>query len=468
MELATISFLFLFLPVVSLVFYLVKPKYANGWLLLASLFYYGLIAPNCLPILLLVVLTAYLVGLGNQRIQSTAVKRSMLWLGVTVLTALLFILRADQLFGRSWLNNVPYLSEIGRTIIPVGASFFVLQAIMYMVDTYKGEESLVNPIDLALYISFFPKIVSGPLLKLHQFRRKSSKEHRAFHLQAVSAGVWRIGVGLFKKILIANQLSHLAGILFDSGSLTHFSVLEIWLCVLAYTLQIYLDFSGYTDMAIGVAAIFGYGLPENFNDPYTADSLKEFWRRWHMSLSGFFRDYIYIPLGGNRHGRLRWLLSMAAVWFLTGLWHGFTWNFLVWAAVHGVLLAAETLLCPDKSSRKRPKWIGHAYTLLTVMLLWVVFRAESLGQAAGIITGMFGAGGIPFANQGFWFLLRNYSFVLVLAFAACIPAQSAWMMKIRGMGWYQTVSAAVLLIGTFLSIAFMYMNVYQPFLYEMF
>lgn len=468
MGLASISFLLLFLPIVSLVFYLIKPKYANGWLLVASLLYYGLIAPNCLPILLLVVLTAYLVGMGNRKIRSAAGKRSVLWLGIAVLAVLLFILRADQLFGRDWLNNLPYLSEIGRTMVPVGASFFILQAIMYMVDTYKGEESLVNPIDLALYISFFPKIVSGPLLKLRQFREKSSKEHRAFHLQAVSAGAWRIGIGLCKKILIANQLSQLAGILFDSGRLVHFSVLEIWLCVLAYTLQIYLDFSGYTDMAIGAAALFGYVLPENFNDPYTAGSLKEFWRRWHMSLSGFFRDYIYISLGGNRHGKYRWLLSMAAVWLLTGLWHGFTWTFIVWGVAHGVLLTAETLLYPEKNRRKGLKWIGHAYTVLAVMLLWVVFRSESLGQAAGMITGMFGAGGIPFVNQGFWFLLKNHALVLILGFAACIPARSAWMTRIRGKGWYKTASAALLLIGTILSIAFMYMNGYQPFQYTMF
>ena len=468
MGFASLSFLFLFLPAVFLVFSLIKPRFANLWLLLASLFYYGLIAPGCLPLLLGVTAVAYLAGIGNRKIRAAAGRRAVMGAGIGVLIALLFFFRSGKLLESAAERFPGLLTASGTLIAPIGASFYILQAIMYMADTYKGEEYIGNPIDLALYISFFPKIVSGPLLRVRQFREKRAPEHRTPSLTALSGGIWRLAAGVCKKVLIADQLGVLANTVFAAGSLSHLSVLQAWLGVAAYSLQLYIDFSSYSDMAIGVGALFGYELPENFRHPYAAGSLKEFWRRWHMSLSGFFRDYVYIPLGGSRNGKRRWLISLAAVWLLTGLWHGLSWTFVVWGLAHGLLVMTETLLSGKTGGSRKPRAIGHVYTLLAVMLLWCVFRAESLAQAGGILLRLVGVGAPSFADPGFLFQLKNNAAVLALGILLCIPPQAAFLRGLRQQKWYRFASAAVLTAGTLASVAYMYMNGYQPFLYAMF
>ncbi len=468
MGFTSLSFLFLFLPLAALIFFLIKPKFANCWLLLASLFYYGLIAPGCLPLLLAVTAAAYLVGLGNQKIHSAAGRRILLAVGIGALIALLVCLRSDRLLTAAGQGIPRLFTAAGKAIAPIGASFYILQAVIYMADTYRGEASIANPIDLALYISFFPKLISGPLLRTRAFREGCAPARRTPTLASLAGGVWRLALGLCKKVLIANQLGLLANTVFDAGGARGLSVLHTWLGVAAYSLQLYIDFSGYSDMAVGIGALFGYELPENFRYPYAAASLKEFWRRWHISLSAFFRDYVYIPLGGSRSGKGRWAFSLMLVWLLTGLWHGFSWNYVIWGLAHGLLLMAETLLTAKRADRGKRPGFGHGFTLLAVMLLWCVFRAKDLPAAGSILLRLIGVGASSLADEAFLFQLKNNALVLALGVVCCIPPQAMRVDVWREKRWYSIVSTAALTVGVIASVAYMFMSSYHPFLYSMF
>ena len=458
----SLSFLFLFLPVVFAVFRLLKPRYANLWLLIAGLAYYSVAAPTALPVLLAVILISYLAGAVNGKMQSIKGKRILSGICIALLAGLLILFRTQQMTG-TVLTGIPCLDVLA----PLGVFFYTLQAVMYIADTCKGEPCLINPVDLGLYISFFPRLASGPLEPYRQFRDRLGTEYRTQGAETLADGAWRIAAGLCKKVLIADQLSGLAGTVFGAGGPGSLSVMQTWLGVIAYALQLYIDFSACTDIAIGAGKLFGYELPENFRYPYAAGSLKEFWRRWHISLSRFFRDYVYIPMGGNRKGKTRWILSLMTVWLLTGLWHGFSLNYVIWGLGHGVLLAVETLL-RKKEWKRKGKLFGHLYTLFFVMLLWVVFRAQDLGSAKAILLRLFGAGKVPFADAGFLFQLRNSLVPLALGILLCIPPEVTRIDKWKEKTWYRVAATAVLTAGTVASIACMYLNSYQPFLYAMF
>ncbi len=463
MGVVSLSFLFLFLPAVFLVYFLLKPPFANAWLLVAGLFWYSLAASGTLPVLLGVVLVAYLAGVGNGKLKSTSAKRAFSGGCVLLLIAALILFRTLLVPGNLFAG-VPWLAAL----VPLGAFFYVLQAIMYIVDTCKSEPCLFNPLDLALYISFFPKLVSGPLVPYRQFREKLAPEHRAQGADTLAEGVWRIAGGLCKKVLIADQLAGLVSTVFGAGGAGQVSVLQTWLGVAAYALQIYLDFSAYSDIAVGIGTLFGYTLPENFRQPYTAVSLKEFWRRWHITLGRFFRDYVYIPLGGSRNGTARWILSLMSVWLLTGLWHGFTWNFVIWGLGHGVLLAAEHFLLKKREKKPARRAFGHVYTLLAVALLWVFFRAEDPASAVRVLLRLFGIGAGSFANAGFLFQLKNSAVPLLLGLVCCIPPQAGFAVQLREKKWYKIASALILAAGVIASAACLYLNSSQPFLYAMF
>ena len=458
----SLSFLFLFLPAVFAVFRLLKPRYANLWLLIAGLACYSMAAPGALLVLLTVILISYLAGAANGKIRSINGKRILSGICIALLTGLLILFRTEQMTG-TVLTEIPGL----EVLAPLGVFFYTLQAVMYIADTCKGEPCLFNPIDLALYISFFPRLASGPLEPYRQFRERLGTEFRTQGAETLADGVWRIAAGLCKKVLIADQLSGLVGTVFGTGGPGSLSVMQTWLGVIAYALQLYIDFSACTDIAIGAGKLFGYELPENFRYPYAAGSLKEFWRRWHISLSRFFRDYVYIPLGGNRKGKARWILSLMTVWMLTGLWHGFTLNYVIWGLGHGVLLAAETLL-RKKEWQRKGKIFGHLYTLFFVILLWIVFRAQDLSAAKAILLRLLGAGKVPFADTGFLFQLKNALVPLVLGILLCIPPEFTPIGRWKGKNWYKAAATAILTVGTIASIACMYLNSYQPFLYAMF
>ena len=466
MGFASLPFLFLFLPGVFLIYVLIQQRYANFWLLAASLLFYALAAPGRLPLLAVVIVTAYLTGIGNHLIRKSWLRRLLSVFSICILILLLIYHKSARLFGFVPDFAAGFLFPEGEITAPLGASFFVLQAVMYIVDTCMGEEYLKDPADMALYLSFFPKLIAGPLLPYRQFRDMLGTEHRNPGTDTVLEGLRRLALGVCKKVLIADQLGHLAGTVFGAGSAGCPSVLQTWLGVAAYALQLYLDFAAYSDMAVGMGKLFGYELPENFRYPYAAGSLKEFWRRWHISLGRFFRDYVYIPLGGNRKGKARWAAGILAVWLLTGLWHGISLNFVIWGLAHGVLLLAENLILRKGPGKKIRKAFGHIYTILAVTLLWVVFRAEDLPSAGRILGWMFGAGGIQFSGSGFFFQLKNNAVVLAAGILLCIPVTA--LSGLKGKNWYRIAAAVLTVAGMIIAAAFMYMNTYQPFLYTMF
>ena len=329
------------------------------------------------------------------------------------LSFLLYFKYADfflENFNAATGLGVPLL----RIALPIGISFYTFQIISYTVDVYRGEPAQKNLIHLAAYVSMFPQLIAGPIVRYSDIAQQL--EHRSHSTALAAEGVRRFLIGLGKKILIANQLGELCSVFRASDEK---SVLFYWLYAVAFALHIYFDFSGYSDMAIGLGKVFGFHFLENFNYPYISASITEFWRRWHMSLGTWFRDYVYIPLGGNRVGRARQLLNILVVWMLTGFWHGAAWNFVVWGLMFAVLLIMEKLWLLKPLSKCRP--LAHLYVVFFVVISFVIFNAENMGQALSDIGGLFGAGGIPLVSAEAVYCLRSFALVLILAVLGATP-----------------------------------------------
>ncbi|WP_288644303.1 MBOAT family O-acyltransferase, partial [uncultured Helicobacter sp.] len=277
----------------------------------------------------------------------------------------------------------------------------------YVVEVYRGESALLNPIDMGLYISFFPQLIAGPIVRFKDVKEYLDKKYREFNFEKMSDGIWRFSVGFCKKVLLANNLGGLAGLVFGVRNISDFSVMYTWLGAVAYTLQIYYDFSGYSDMAIGLGKMFGFEFQENFNYPYFAGTIKEFWRRWHISLSQFFRDYVYIPLGGNRNSTAKYVFNIIVVWFLTGLWHWASWNYIIWGFSYGILLLSERFIIDKLPYNKFILIIRRIATMMLVILLWVVFKCEHLSVLVDYIKNMFGIGGSAFIDSAFIFQVKD-------------------------------------------------------------
>ena len=292
------------------------------------------------------------------------------------------------------------------------------------------------------------------------------KKYRKIDKNNIENGLWRFCIGLSKKVLLANNLGGLADVVFSVKDISQFSVLYTWLGAIAYMLQIYYDFSGYSDMAIGLGKIFGFEFQENFNYPYIANSIKDFWRRWHISLSQFFRDYIYIPLGGNRCSIIRWVCNMLCVWLFTGIWHGASWNFVLWGVIYGCLLIIEKFVRHNDS--KIWNIIGHMYTLISVLLLWVVFRTSTISVAFSYLKNMFGIGAKSFIDHAFVFQISNYWVLILVGIIFCMPISSYFEVKIGSVKVLDFCKSIALMFCTIASVSFVYMGNYNPFLYFMF
>ena len=302
-----------------------------------------------------------------------------------------------------------------RLALPIGISFYTFQIISYTLDVYRGETAQKNIIHLAAYIAMFPQLIAGPIVRYCDIAGQLACREHSWH--KVALGIRRFVIGLAKKILLANQLGELCSVFRASEEK---SVLFYWLYAVAFALHIYFDFSGYSDMAIGLGKVFGFRFLENFNYPYISSSITEFWRRWHISLGTWFRDYVYIPLGGNRKGKRRQLLNILVVWMLTGFWHGAAWNFILWGLFFAVLLTLEKLWLLN--ILKRNRLLAHVYTLFFVLLSFVVFNAENMGQAFSDITGLFGGGGIPFISAEAVYCLKSFGIVLLAGGVGATPA----------------------------------------------
>jgi D-alanyl-lipoteichoic acid acyltransferase DltB (MBOAT superfamily) len=382
-------FLLLFLPIVFILYYIPfrnNRTYRNALLLAASLFFYAWGEPVFVLLLIASIVINWCIGLAMD-----ASSRKKTWLIIAVVwnIALMFVFKyltfvlsnADALFGSSLASRV-------NISLPLGISFFTFQILSYIFDLYYGKTSVQKKLyKFALYVSMFPQLVAGPIVRYEQIVYEIDNRHE--NMEDFSMGMTRFVYGLGKKVIYSNCMGTIADNLFYLSAQGDVSVAAAWIGAVAYTLQIYFDFSGYSDMAIGLGRMFGFHFLENFNYPYMANSITDFWRRWHISLSTWFRDYVYIPLGGNRHGVRRTYINTFVVWLLTGIWHGANWTFIAWGLLYFVLLTAERLAGRTAGT----KIIGRIYTLIAVTVLWVIFRADSLTLALRYIGQMLGSGG---------------------------------------------------------------------------
>jgi len=388
---SSIVFIFLFLPVTLVLYYLAGKYFRNTLLLLASLGFYAWGEQFYVLVMLASIGLNYMFGIVLNRVNGQRLKKNVLICGIIANLGILFFFKYAN-FVIDNLNTFLAVVDIAvidvpSTHLPIGISFFTFQALSYIIDVYKKTTSVQhNVLSLGLYIASFPQLIAGPIVRYHDVARQIAK--RTHSLELFSSGIERFVFGLSKKVLIANPMGAMADTIFALES-THMSTGTAWLGISCYTLQIYFDFSGYSDMAIGLGRMFGFRFLENFNYPYISKSIQEFWRRWHISLSNWFRDYLYIPLGGNQRGAGRTAVNLLIVFLLCGLWHGASWNFILWGLVYGAFLVAERGWF-GQFMGGLPHLIQHLYVLLVVMNAWVLFRIETLKEIGKYMAAMYG------------------------------------------------------------------------------
>jgi len=412
---SSIPFLFYFLPCVLLLYFLAPKKLKNTVLLIMSLVFYGWGEPKFLILMIASILIGYVSGLLIGAFSKKSVKRIVLIFNVAINLAFLGIFKYADFFITNF-NAVTGLSlPLLKLALPIGISFYTFQMLSYTVDVYRGEvPPQKNLVDLGAYITMFPQLIAGPIVRYSDVEKQLKKRSHSFENFAL--GIRRFAVGLAKKVLLANVLGELCDKFYATEQN---SVLFVWLYTLAYCLHVYFDFSGYSDMAIGLGRIFGFHFMENFNYPFISKSATEFWRRWHMSLGTWFRDYVYIPMGGNRVSFPRHLLNIFTVWLLTGIWHGAAWNFVIWGVYFAVLLILEKQFLLKILNRSR--LLSRVYLLIAVGISFVIFGAEDMTVAVGRIGEMFGAGGLPFVSEEFFYQLRSFGPVLILGILGATP-----------------------------------------------
>lgn len=429
---SSLIFLFVFLPMVLLVYYITPMMLKNFVLLVFSLFFYGYGEPKSLFVMLFSITMNYVLGLLIDRCRNNKAKAY----AILTLTAVgnlsiigyykytdFFIENFNALFGA----QVPLL----HILMPIGISFFTFQGMSYVIDVYREHgKAQKNPLNVALYISLFPQLIAGPIVRYETVAEQISKRHVS--IDKFSIGIERFILGLSKKVLVANSMGFIADEIF-TANIGQMSVVMAWVGVLAYTAQIYFDFSGYSDMAIGLGRMLGFEFLENFNYPYISRSITEFWRRWHISLSTWFRDYVYIPLGGNRVKKGKLLRNILLVWLLTGFWHGAAWNFIAWGLYFGLLLLLEKFFIGNHLQKLwRP--LQHLYALLFIVLGWLLFRAESLSFAVEYLKVMLGLTGQPIINNQALYYIVEYRLEFIIAIIASMPIYPLLREKLQRAG----------------------------------
>ena len=449
---SSIPFLFYFLPVVLTVYFLVPQRLKNLVLLVFSLVFYGWGEPRYLFLMAGSILAYYGCGLAIRRWPQR--KKLWLWISVALAVALMGIFKYADFFIGS-VNAVTGLSiPLLRLALPIGISFYTFQCLSYVIDVYRdnvpAQRSLIS---FGAYVCLFPQLIAGPIVRYVDVSREL--ENRTHSVENFCDGMRRFLVGLGKKVLLADGLALFISRFRDCAAP---SVLFYWAYALAFSLHIYFDFSGYSDMAIGLGRIFGFHFLENFNYPYLSKSVSEFWRRWHISLGTWFRDYVYIPLGGSRVSCGRWVLNILAVWMLTGLWHGASWNFVVWGLLYALLLLAERLIPGLKK-------LGAFYTFPVVMLGFVIFNAADLSQAASDLGVMFGLAGLPLVTAETLYYLRSFAILFILGIVGATPVvrNAAGKLRRTRLGpVLETVMMAALLLAC---TAYLVDGSFSPFLY---
>ena len=417
----SISFLYYFLPIVLIIYFIMPNKYRNFLLFVSSMFFYFYGEPKYIILMLLEIFIAYI---GAIIIDKTKNKTIFIFTILIHVLLLCFFKYTDFLITN--INSI-FKTNISllRISLPIGISFYTFQIISYVVDVYRGKVSVQKSfIRLATYVSLFPQLIAGPIVRYETIEEELKT--RSHNFENFAEGARRFTIGLAKKVLIANILGELCTN-FDSSSK---SIIFYWLFSISYMLQIYFDFSAYSDMAIGLGRIFGFHFLENFNYPYISKSITEFWRRWHISLSSWFKDYVYIPLGGNRVGKIKLLRNILIVWLLTGFWHGASWNFIVWGLMFGIILIIEKLWF-NKYLEKLPNILKRIYVLFIVMISFIIFRADNLSEAFKIINGLFGFNKDVFINEITIYNLKNYFVVILIAILAATPILKNLIIKLK-------------------------------------
>ena len=413
---SSVTFLYYFLPTVLAVYMLVPGRWKNAVLLLSSLFFYAWGEPRFAIIMVTTALTGYVVGLLIHRLEKEHVRKASLVAGVALVLLPLMLFK----YGDFFINNVNVilpgrLSPLGL-VLPIGVSFYTFQILSYVVDVYRRDVTVEkNPFHFLMYVSLFPQLIAGPIVRFQTIQGEI-RERRVTAADFAS-GVTRFVTGLGKKILLANLLAEFAQHLNTAATR---SVLSLWLVAISFTFQIYFDFSGYSDMAIGLGRMFGFHFLENFDYPYMSQSITEFWRRWHMSLGSWFRDYVYIPLGGSRVSAIKRVRNLLVVWLLTGFWHGASWNFVLWGLFYFVLLQLERL-GGLKWLKHMPSFFRVIYSFFFVNLGFVLFNAHNVTESFHNIAGMFGFSSLPLWDPLARYYLKSYALLFLLAILCATP-----------------------------------------------
>ncbi len=453
---SSIPFLYYFLPITVLL-YLIAPKsLKNTVLMLVSFAFYAWGEPRYVVIMVAAVAASYVFGILTETHRGRALSKLWLILSLTVGFGMLCYFKYVDFFITN-INAVTGMAiPLLKVTLPIGISFYTFQLTSYNIDVYRGDtKAQKNPVDLAAYISFFPQLITGPIVRYTDI--EVQLKDRTHSIEKISYGIKRFILGLSKKILIANALGELCDIFKASDDK---SVLFFWLYAICFTLHIYFDFSGYSDMAIGLGSMFGFKFIENFNYPYISRSITEFWRRWHMSLGSWFRDYVYIPLGGNRVNTVKFIRNILIVWMFTGFWHGAAWNFIIWGIYFAVLLLLEKFLL--KKFLEKNRIISHIYLLFLVMISFVIFNASDLKEAVLYIGAMFGYGEFPVVSAEFFYYLRSFATVILIAVIGSTPVPKKIVSKLKISAYVEPVFLAILLS---LCTAYLVDGSFNPFLY---
>ena len=456
----SISFLYYFLPIVIILYFIVPKKFKNFILFLSSIFFYFCGEPIYTFLMIGEIFIAYVGARYLEKHRKKSILVSLLAIHIGALGLFKYsdftINNINQILG----SKIPLL----KLALPIGISFYTFQIISYVVDVYRGKvKAQKSFLKLATYVSLFPQLIAGPIVRYETIEKEL--DSRTSNFENFAYGVRRFVIGLGKKVLIANMLGELCDVFSTTNEK---SILFYWIFAISYSLQIYFDFSAYSDMAIGLGRMFGFHFLENFNYPYISKSITEFWRRWHMSLSSWFRDYVYIPLGGNRKGTIILVRNIFIVWALTGIWHGANWTFVIWGLMFGIMLIIEKLFL-TKHLEKMPSILQRIYVLFTVMISFIIFNANSIREAWNNIIGLFGANGESLINASTVYYLKSYLVVLVIAIIGSTPLLKNIIEKLKTktnankiINLLEPIAmTSILIIVT----AYLVDNSYNPFLY---
>lgn len=461
---SSVSFLYYFLPITLILYFVSKDKYKNIILLLASLFFYFYGEPKYTVLMLISAFSAYIHGILIEKFREKGYSKLFLISGLVVSLGILIVFKYMDFI----IKNINYISnsniKLLRLVLPIGISFYTFQGLSYIVDVYKKDAKVCRSfVDFATYVCLFPQLIAGPIVRYTTI--EDELKNRTHSFDKFAYGVNRFVVGLAKKVILANNLGMLVDIMTKSNEK---SVLSYWMVAIFFSLQIYYDFSGYSDMAIGLGRMFGFDFLENFNYPFISKSIKEFWRRWHISLSTFFRDYVYIPLGGNRVSRGRWIFNLLIVWSLTGLWHGDSWNFILWGLYFAILLIIENLFLQNILS-KLPALIQHIYAKFFIIISFVIFNNENIKDLWSSLYNMFNFRGLDLYNDFSTYYLKSYTVLLIVSVIGATPILKNIIQKVNknvtGQKVVSTINPILNIVLLVVVTAYLIDGSFNPFLY---